>query len=108
MSSDSNLPSADPLDSPDGEDLLYTLDVIAELAGVDATTVIRYHEQGFLRPVPPAGAGDLRFDAEGLRQLRRMEHLRAACGVNEAGLRLILSLLGEVEELRGEIRRLAR
>lgn len=108
MSSDPTLPSAGPPDSNQETDLAYTLDVIAALAGVEATTVVRYHEQGFLRPVPPGGGGDLRFDVEGLRRLRRMEHLRATCGVNEAGLRLILGLLEEVEQLRGECRRLTR
>ena len=109
MSSDSTLPSDGPPDSAeDAADLAYTLDVIAELAGVEATTVVHYHEQGFLRPVTPDGGGDLRFDVEGLRLLRRMEHLRATCGVNETGLRLILDLLEEVEQLRSECRRLTR
>ena len=108
MSSDSTLPSAGPPDSSEDADLAYTLEVIAGLAGVESTTVVRYHERGFLRPVPSGGGGDLRFDVEALRRLRRMEHLRATCGVNEAGLRLILDLLEEVEQLRRECRRLTR
>ena len=101
--------STDPFPSEYAEDpdSAYTIDVIAALAGVEVTTVVRYHEQGFLRPVQPGGSRDLLlFDADGLRQLRRVEHLRATCGVNEAGLRLILALLEEVEQLREERRRM--
>lgn len=47
------------------------------------------------------------FDTECLRQLRRIEHLRETCGVNDTGLRLILNLLQEVEQLR-QLRRQAR
>jgi hypothetical protein len=48
------------------------------------------------------------FDAETLRRLRRIEHLRSTCGVNDAGLKLMLDLLHEVECLREERRRSAR
>ena len=107
--------SSDP--SPRASDLpvldedtgtFYSIEVIAELAGVETTTVLRYQEQGFLRPVSrdPANAG--LFDAEGLRQLRRIEHLRTTCEVNDAGLKLILSLLQEVERLREERRQRLR
>jgi hypothetical protein len=44
------------------------------------------------------------FDDESLRSLRRIEHLRATCAVNDAGLKLILDLLREVERLRRERR----
>jgi len=41
---------------------------------------------------------------EGIRTLRRIESLRTACGVNLAGLKLILDLMNEVEYLRAEVR----
>ena len=102
-------PDPTPSETAEDPDSAYTIDVIAAMAGVEVTTVVRYHEQGFLRPVQPEGGRDLlMFDADGLRQLRRAEHLRATCGVNEAGLRLILGLLEEVEQLRAECRRMTR
>jgi MerR family transcriptional regulator/heat shock protein HspR len=82
--------------NPDDE-TIYTLEVFARISGVDAGTILHYQEQGFIRPLPQSAN---HFDDEALRTLRRIEHLREACGVNEAGLRLILDLLDEVERLR--------
>jgi MerR family transcriptional regulator/heat shock protein HspR len=81
---------------PDDE-TVYTLDVIARISGVDAATILHYQEQGFIHPLPESGN---RFDDEALRTLRRIEHLRETCGVNETGLRLMLDLLDEVERLK--------
>jgi DNA-binding transcriptional MerR regulator len=89
-------------------DVFYSLEVVAELAGVDTTTVLHYQEQGLLRPVSREASTAAAFDAETLRQLRRIEHLRATCEMNEAGLKLMLSLLEEVEQLREERRQLLR
>jgi MerR family transcriptional regulator/heat shock protein HspR len=104
-------PSSNATDLPVyGEDpgTYYSLEVVAELAGVDAGMVLHYQEQGFLRPVPRQDSEATAFDADSLRQLRRIEHLRATCEMNEAGLKLILSLLEEVEQLREERRQLLR
>lgn len=95
-------------DSPDEGEPAYSIEIIAGLAGVDATTVLHYHEQGFLQPVRRDGATAPQFDTESLRLLRRMEHLRATCGVNDAGLKLFLGLIREVELLREERRRMNR
>jgi MerR family transcriptional regulator/heat shock protein HspR len=86
----------------------YSLEVIAELAGVNTQTVIQYHEQGFLKPIRDDDREPTVFDTESLRQLRRIEHLRATCEVNDAGLALILNLLHEVECLREERRQMLR
>ena len=71
--------SGDPPVFEDEADLTYTIDVIAGLAGVDPPTVLHYQEQGWLRParVPLEGDAPAGFDAESLRQLRRIEYLRA-------------------------------
>lgn len=94
--SENDLPGS-PLIEPD-TDATYTLDVIASLTGVTSQTVLHYQEQGLIAPV----AGQ--FDAEALRTLRRIEHLRATCAVNESGLKLILELMDEIERLRAELR----
>jgi DNA-binding transcriptional MerR regulator len=85
-------------------DLFYSIDVIAELSGVDPQTILHYQAQGFIRPTTPAAKDDALFDAECLRQLRRIQHLRATCEVNDTGLKLILDLLYETECLREERR----
>ena len=81
---------------PDDEPV-YSLEIVARLSGLDAETILHYQEQGFIRPLPDS---EDRFDDEALRTLRRIEHLRDTCGVNDAGLRLILTLLDEVDRLR--------
>jgi DNA-binding transcriptional MerR regulator len=82
----------------------YSLEFIAAHAGVDTLVIRRYQQKGFIRPLANDGGGRVRFDGEALRQVRRIEHLRIRCEVNEAGLELILGLLREVEALRDEQR----
>ena len=89
-------------------DTRYSIEVIAELAGVNSQTVLYYQEQGFLRPDIRDANDTAFFDVECLRQLRRIEHLRSTCKVNDAGLKLILDLLHETECLREERRQMLR
>lgn len=110
---DPTSPAAAVTDFPDdwpaeADGTFFSVELIAELAGVDTTTVLTYQAQGYIRPVESDAARGLEFDTECLRQLRRIEHLRVTCGVNETGLRLLLNLLEEVEKLREERRRLMR
>jgi DNA-binding transcriptional MerR regulator len=79
---------------------VYSLEVIAELAGVSTQTVLHYHAMGVIAPVTQAPA----FDAECLRHLRRIEHLRHAYELNDNSLLFISNLLQEVEHLRQELR----
>lgn len=85
--------------NPDDE-TVYTLEVFARISGVNAETILRYQEQGFIRPLDESGN---RFDDEALRALRRIEHLRETCGMNETGLRLMLDLLDQVERLQDRV-----
>jgi DNA-binding transcriptional MerR regulator len=81
---------------------VYTLAVLAELGGVTPEMVLHYLDRGFLvvrgrTEVMVVGAS---WDDEALRQLRRIEHLRTTYAVNEAGLRYVLGLLRELDEVR--------
>jgi len=75
----------------------YTLAILAEITGVSTQTIVLYQEHGLIRPD---------FDDETVRALRRIEHLRETCELNLAGLKLLTSLLEEVEQLRSELRTL--
>lgn len=77
----------------------YTLEILSELSGVSTQTILLYQEQGMIHS---GAAGD--FDDEALLCLRRIEHLRDSCGVNLTGLKLLLSLLSEVDDLRAALR----
>lgn len=89
-------------------DIHYSIEVMAELAGVSTQTVVHYQEQGFIRPSSRDEGNAELFDVEFLRQLRRIEHLRATYEMNDTGLKLMLDLLHEIECLREEKRQLYR
>jgi DNA-binding transcriptional MerR regulator len=78
---------------------VYTLDILAEITGVSTQTIVEYQEHGLIHP---------ELDDESLRALRRIEHLRESCQVNLAGLKMLTSLLEEVEQLREELRMLQK
>lgn len=73
----------------------YTLEVLAEMTGINGQTIMQYQEHGIIRP---------QFDDETVRALRRIEHLRESCALNLHGLKLLTQLLDEVEQLRDELR----
>lgn len=84
-----------PLYEPDA-DATYQLDIVAGLTGVSSQTILHYQEQGLVR-----GAG---LDDEAVRTLRRIEHLRQTCEPNLSGLKLILGLMDEVDQLKAALR----
>lgn len=108
MNSDPSPPSRDLPVYEEETVTCYSVEVIAELAGVDPQAVLHYQEQGFIRPSDREAEEAGLFDVECLRQLRRIEHLRTTCEMNEAGLKLILDLLHEIESLREERRQTVR
>lgn len=79
----------------------YTPEVLAGITGITIQTILLYQEHGIIHPLSEAGP---LFDDEAVRTLRRIEHLRDVCEMNLAGLKLLAGLLGEVEELRAELR----
>lgn len=80
----------------------YSVEYLSEITGVSRQTILLYREQGILSPL---ASDPSVFDDRALYLLRRIEHLRDTCGVNLSGLKLLASLLQEVEELRTELRR---
>ncbi len=91
-------PSSSP---PEDGTTTYTIEILSELTGVSAQTIVQYQEHGLIRA---AGKGETHFNDETLRLLRRVEHLRELCEPNLAGLKMLTMLLDEVEALRGELR----
>ncbi len=90
----------EPLEQSDDTELFYSVEIIAELAGISSQTVLHYREIGVISPA----TDDLQFDTQGLRRLRRIEHLRSAHELTDSGLKFISDLLSEVEQLRHELR----
>jgi MerR family transcriptional regulator/heat shock protein HspR len=92
-----------PLFEPDPE-AAYTLEIVTELTGISSKTILHYQEHGLISSVEDNDVDVEHFDDEALRRLSRIEHLRTNCEMNEAGLKLMLNLLDEVERLREDLR----
>ena len=87
-----------------GAQTVYTIEAAAQLAQVPRRLIVLYYKHGLVSPVAdPAGSGWY-FDDEAIRIVRRIEYLRSACGLNLAGIKLLMALTDEVERLRAELR----
>lgn len=79
-----------------GKHATYSLEILAEITGVSSTTILHYQENGLI--------ADDNYDDEAVHTLRRIEHLRGTCEANVSGLKLILSLMDEVDRLKAALR----
>ncbi len=86
----------------DAQRAVYVISVFAELAGVHPQTLRNYERTGLLSPQRTAG-GSRRFSDEDLAVLRRIQELTAE-GVNLEGVKRILRLERELDEVRAELR----
>ena len=84
--------------------VLYSLDVAADLASVPRRSILIYCRAGLVRPVFQPPYGVMEFTEEAIYTVRRIEHLRTVHGVELAWLKNMLDLLDEVERLRAELR----
>jgi MerR family transcriptional regulator/heat shock protein HspR len=80
---------------------VYVISVFAELAGVHPQTLRNYERSGLLHPQRTSG-GSRRFSEEDLAALRRIQELTTE-GVNLEGVKRIMALEGQVDDLLGEI-----
>lgn len=90
---------------PDAQ-AVYSIEAAAHLAQVPRHTILVYCKHGLVAPMGDPSSGGYYFSAETIRALRRIESLRATCGNDFAGMRIILELLNEVRQLRAELRSL--
>ena len=82
----------------------YSLEVIEKITLVPRRTILVYHRHGLIRSSASPDRGRYLFDDEAVRALRRIESLRRRFRVNLAGIKLIMNLMREVDELRAELR----
>jgi MerR family transcriptional regulator/heat shock protein HspR len=84
---------------------VYVISVFAELAGVHPQTLRNYERSGLLHPERTSG-GSRRFSEADLAALRRIQELTNE-GVNLEGVKRIMALEAEVDDLHGEIQTLS-
>src|SRR5579871_5920505 len=80
---------------------VYTIEAAGQIAHTPRRMILMYYKLGLISPVSDPVREGYYFDAEGIRTLRRIEFLRSECGVNLAGIKVILRLLDEVERRSG-------
>lgn len=81
------------------ERAVYVISVAAELAGVHPQTLRIYERKGLLSPERTAGNTRRYSDAD-IRRLRAIQDLTQREGVNLAGVRMIMRMQAELEDVR--------
>jgi len=84
---------------------IYVISVAAQLAGMHPQTLRQYDRLGLVTPSRASGRGR-RYSAYDVAKLRYVQHLSQDEGVNLAGVRHILALQSEVEDLRKRVNQL--
>jgi DNA-binding transcriptional MerR regulator len=92
-------------DPPD--DAVYPIESAAHLVGVPRRTILVYCKHHLLSPRIGAREG-YSFGSDGIRSLRHIEALRAVCGDDFAGIKIILDLTKELERLQAVVRFLSQ
>ena len=84
---------------------IYVISVAAQLAGMHPQTLRQYDRLGLVVPSRASGRGR-RYSTYDVAKLRYVQHLSQEEGVNLAGIRHILALQSEVEDLRKRVNQL--
>ena len=80
---------------------VYVISVAAELAGMHPQTLRIYERKGLLEPAR-TGGGSRRYSDADLDLLRRIQELTEA-GLNLAGVKRVLELEHEIQQLRADL-----
>jgi MerR family transcriptional regulator/heat shock protein HspR len=98
--------SGAPLPQPiDNDAPLFVISVAAQLAGMHPQTLRTYDRMGLVSPRRTRGRGR-RYSPRDVARLRLIQRLSQDEGVNLEGIRRILSMENEIEELRAQVRNL--
>ena len=81
---------------------VFVISVAAELAGMHPQTLRQYDRLGLVNPDRSAGGGR-RYSARDVALLREVQRLSQEEGVNLAGIKRIIALEQEVENLRRRV-----
>lgn len=88
----------------DPDRALFSISVAAELAGVHPQTLRSYEREGLLTPRRSSG-GTRRYSTSDIDRLRQILALTAD-GLNLAGVRRVLELQAETQQLREQVKTL--
>src|ERR1700674_1173857 len=94
---------ADTMNPESATRAVYVISVAAELAGVHPQTLRFYERKGLVDP-SRTGGGNRRYSPLDIERLRRIGMLTSS-GLNLEGVRRVLELEAEVDQLRAELDR---
>ena len=80
----------------------FVISVAAELTGMHAQTLRTYDRLGLVTPMRTKGGGR-RYSRRDISMLRRIQHLSQEEGVNLAGIKTIIELSQQIEDLQAEL-----
>jgi MerR family transcriptional regulator/heat shock protein HspR len=89
----------DPTVNEREERAVYIISVAAELAGMHPQTLRIYERKGLLRPQRTSG-NTRRYSERDIDRLRQIQDLTQSQGINLAGVKLVMEMQVELEELR--------
>jgi MerR family transcriptional regulator, heat shock protein HspR len=84
---------------------VYIISVAAELAGVHPQTLRIYERKGLVRPKRTSG-NTRRYSNRDIERLQQIQDLTQARGINLAGVKLIMEMEDQIDELRERAERL--
>lgn len=84
---------------------VFVISVAAELAGMHAQTLRTYDREGLVTPGRTSGGGR-RYSQRDIELLQQVQQLSQDEGVNRAGIRRIIELENDVDNLRGHLAQL--
>ena len=91
----------------DDDTPVYVISVAAQLSGLHPQTLRQYDRMGLVSPGRTAGGGR-RYSARDIALLREVQRLSQEEGVNLAGIKRIIELEQQVDELRGRLDAMAQ
>jgi len=80
----------------------FVISVAAELTGMHAQTLRTYDRLGLVTPMRTKGGGR-RYSRRDISMLRRIQYLSQEEGVNLAGIKTIIELSQQIEDLQDEL-----
>ena len=80
----------------------FVISVAAELTGMHAQTLRTYDRMGLVTPMRTSGGGR-RYSRRDISLLRRIQQLSQEDGVNLAGIKTIIELTEQIDDLQEEL-----
>ena len=84
------------------EHRLFMISVVSEMLGIHPQTLRLYEREGFIKPRRSGGNTRL-YSEEDVEKLELVLRLTRELGVNLAGVEVILSMRGQMEQMRREM-----